>query len=78
MDSNSDECWANMAINLSLESKDAINWELIRTIHKAPELTFIFFPAPDMFVDQSQKKKVFVFLTVKAELQGEPGGGQAG
>lgn len=43
MDSNSDECWANMAINLSLESKDAINCELIRTIHKAPELT-LFFP----------------------------------
>lgn len=75
MDSNSDECWANMAINLSLESKDAINCELIRTIHKAPELTLFF---PVVFMDPSQKNKVFVFLTVKAELQGEPGGGQAG
>lgn len=37
MDSNSDKCWADMAINLSLESKDAINCELIRTIHKTLE-----------------------------------------
>lgn len=44
MDSNTDECWADMAINLSLESKDAINCELIRTMHKAPELTDFFFP----------------------------------
>lgn len=43
MDSNSDKCWADMAINLSLESKDAINCELIRTIHKTLELTFFFF-----------------------------------
>lgn len=34
---------ADMAINLALESKDAINCELIRTIHKAPELTSLFF-----------------------------------
>lgn len=77
MDSNSDECWANMAINLSLESKDAINWELIRTIHKAPELTFIFF-LPLICSWIKAKRRMFVFLTVKAELQGEPGGGQAG
>lgn len=43
MDSNSVECWADRAINLSVESKDAINCELIRTIHKAPELTSLFF-----------------------------------
>lgn len=77
MDSNSDKCWADMAINLSLESKDAINRELIRTIHKTPKLTYYFFFS-ETFVDPSQKKKVSVFLTVKAGLQGGPGGGQGG
>lgn len=69
----------DMAINLALESKDAINCELIRTIHKAPELTSLFFSFfLKLFVDPSQKKKAFVFLTVTAGLQGEPGGGQGG
>lgn len=49
---------ADMAINLALESKDAINCELIRTIHKAPELTSLFFSFfLKLFVDPSQKKK---------------------
>lgn len=78
MDSNSDEHWADMAINLSLESKDAINCELIRTIHKAPELTdYFLFPLKCSWI-QAKRKKVFVFLIVKAGLQGEPGGGQGG
>lgn len=70
---------ADMAINLALESKDAINCELIRTIHKAPELTSLFF---SFFLKcswiQAKRKKVFVFLTVTAGLQGDPRGGQGG
>lgn len=78
MDSISDECWADIAINLSLESKDAINCELIRTIHKAvikhQNLTFFFLP-PSNVHGSKPEGNVFVFLPVKAaaRLEGQPG-----
>lgn len=82
MDSIYDECWADIAINLSLESKDAINCELIRTIHKAVikhlNLTLFFF-SPQMFKDLSRKEMCLCscWLRQAARLRGEPGEGQS-
>lgn len=63
----------NTAINLSLESKDAINCELIRTIHKAvikhQNLTSFFF-FPSNVHGSKPKGNGFVFLAIKTSSKG--------
>lgn len=67
-DAISDERWADLAINLSLESKDAIICELIRAIHKAliKHQNLTYFSSYDMLINPSQKELCLCAVTCHA------------